>query len=51
MPLQSGIYVIREDVIGVDDVFASGVGIEVPILGLPLQPGTPNIQRVRFSHR
>jgi len=49
MPIQPGIYVIRRDVIGIDDVFATGVGVEVPMLGLPLQSNPHNVQRVCFS--
>jgi len=48
--IEGGIYIIRRDVIGIDNVIATGVGIEIPVLGLPLQESNPNVQRVWFSY-
>lgn len=47
MPIEPGFYIIRRDIVGNDNVFATGVGIEIPILGLPPQNSSPSNQRVR----
>jgi len=46
MPIQQGIYVIRRNVVGIDNVIATGDGINDPILGLPNDQ--PDAQRVCF---
>jgi len=48
MAIERGIYIIRRDIIGIDNVFASGVTFEAPVIGLPFQDGDANVQRVCF---
>jgi len=46
MDIQPGFYVIVRDIIGIDNIFATRVGIDLPILGRSNQSNATENQRV-----